>query len=140
MKKLNGFTFTAVLKNKSRGIPITSRHCISNVIALQIQGWKWRFGSFIRNYNISKYQEKEKYAVIMHSHFSEFNHHAGTAMSRYIVNSTCVTTKLRENFKVTTFLSAFLFSFAINDNEVSAGKNNRKCHSIYLSRYSLRFG
>ena len=43
----------------------------------------------------------------MHSHFSEFNHHAGTAMSRYIINSTCVTTKLRQNFKVTTFLSAF---------------------------------
>ena len=111
MKKLNGFTFTAVLKNKSRGIPITSRHCISNVIALQIQGWKWRFGSFIRNYNISKYQEKEKYAVIMHSHFSEFNHNARTAMPRYIINNTCVTTKLRQNFKVTTFLSAFCMQF-----------------------------
>ena len=78
---------------------------------LQIQGWKWRFGSFIRNYNISKYQEKEEYAVIMHSHFSEFNHNAGTAMSRYIINSTCVTTKLRQNFKVNTFLSSFLCSF-----------------------------
>ena len=84
-----------------------------------------------------KYQEKEKYAVIMHSHFSEFNHNAGTAMSRYIINSTCVTTKLRQYFKV---LSAFLCSFAINDNDVSAGKSNRKCYSIYLSRYSLRFG
>ena len=30
--------------------------------------------------------------------------------------------------------------FAINDNDVSAGKSNRKCHSIYLCRYSLRFG
>ena len=89
---------------------------------------------------ISKYQEKEKYAVIMHSHFLEFNHNAGTAMSRYIINSTCVTTKLRQNFKVTTFLSAFLCSFAINDNDVSAGKSNRKYHSIYLSCYSLRFG
>ena len=56
----------------------------------------------------------------MHSHFSEFNHNAGTAMSRYIINSTCVTTKLRQNFKVTTFLSAFLCSFAINGNDVSA--------------------
>ena len=92
---------------------MTQRHCISNVIALQIQGWKWRFGSFIRIYNISKYQEKEKYAVIMHSHFSEFNHNAGTATARYIINSTCVTTKLRQNFKVTTFLSAFLCSFAM---------------------------
>ena len=34
---------------------------------------------------ISKYQEKKKYAVIMHSHFLEFNHNAGTAMSRYII-------------------------------------------------------
>ena len=63
--------------------------------------------SFICNYNISKYPEKEKSAVIMHSHLSEFNYDAGTAMSRYIINSTCVTTKLRQNFKVTTFLSAF---------------------------------
>ena len=67
-----------MLKNKSRGIPITQRHCISNVIALQIQGWKWRFGSFIHNYNISKNQEKENHAVIMHSHFSEFNDNAET--------------------------------------------------------------
>ena len=37
-KKQNGFTFTAVFKNKSRGMPITQCHCISNVIALQIQG------------------------------------------------------------------------------------------------------
>ena len=26
-----------------------------NAIALQIQGWKWRFGSIFRNYNIPKY-------------------------------------------------------------------------------------
>ena len=67
--------------------------------------------SFICNYNISKYPEKEKSAVIMHSHLSEFNYDAGTAMSRYIINSTCVTTKLRQNFKVNTFLSSFLCSF-----------------------------
>ena len=90
--------------------------------------------------SLNTLQENEKYAVIMHSHFSEFNHHLGTAMSRYTINSTCVTTKLRQNFKVTTFLSAFLCSFAINDNDVSAGKSNRKYHSIYLSCYSLRFG
>ena len=58
----------------------------------------------------------------MHSHFSEFNHNAGTAMSRYTINSTCVTTKLTQNFKVTTFLSAFLCRFALNDNDVSVGK------------------
>ena len=29
--------------------------------------------------------------------------------------------------------------FSINDNDVSAGKNNRKCHSIHLCRYGLRF-
>ena len=36
-------------------------------------------------------------------------------------------------------LGAFLCSFASNDNDVSAGKSNSKCHSIYLSRYSLPF-
>ena len=30
--------------------------------------------------------------------------------------------------------------FAINDNDASARKSNRKCHSIYLCYYSLRFG
>ena len=51
---------------------------MSIVIALQIQGWKWRFGSSIRNYSTSKYQEKENYAVIIHSRFSEFNYDAET--------------------------------------------------------------
>ena len=37
-KKTERFCLTAILKNKSRGIPITLRHCIPNVIALQIQG------------------------------------------------------------------------------------------------------
>ena len=111
-KKLNGCTFSAVFKNKSRGILITRRHCISNVTALQILGWKWRFGSFIRNYNISTYQEKENYAVIKHSYFSEFNHNPWTLShachSRW---QHCVTTKLRQSLKVTTFISAFLCSF-----------------------------
>ena len=77
--------------------------------------------------------------MIMHSHLSEFNHNAATLSHVTVDNSTCVTTKLRQNLKETTFLSAFLCSFAINDNNVSAGKSNRKCHSIYLSRYGLRF-
>ena len=109
-KKLNGFTLTVMLKNKSRGIPIAWRYCISNIIALQIQGWKWRFGSFFRNYSISKYQETENYAVIMHSHFSEFNDNAETLSYVTVDNGSCVTTKLRQNLKVTTFLSAFLGS------------------------------
>ena len=78
--------------------------------------------------------------MIMHSHFSEFNHNAGTLSHVTVDNSKCITTKLRQNLKVTTFLSAFFCSFAINDNDVSAGKSSRKFHSIYLSRYSLRFG
>ena len=51
-------------------------------------------------------------------------------------NGACVTTKLMQNLTVTTFFRRF----AINENDVSAGKSNRKCHSIYLRRYSLRFG
>ena len=78
--------------------------------------------------------------MIMHSHFSEFNHNAGTLSHVTVDNSTCVTTKLRQDLKVTTFLRAFLCSFAINDNDVSAGKSNRKCPISILSRYSLRFG
>ena len=80
--------------------------------------------------------------MIMDSHFSEVNHNAGTLSHVTVYNSTDstgVTAKLRQNLKVTTFLSAFLCSFAINDNDVSSGKSNRKCHSIYLSRYSIRF-
>ena len=62
----------------------------------------------------------------MHSHFSEFNHNAGTAMSRYTINSTCVTTKLTQNFKVTTFLSAFLCRFALNDNDMCQLEKQQK--------------
>ena len=36
-------------------------------------------------------------------------------------------------------LKCFFRQFTINDNDVSAGKSNTKCHSIYLCRYSLRF-
>ena len=97
-KKLNAFTITAMLKNKPR---------VSYVIALQIQGSKWRFASFIRNYSISKYKEKESYTVIMQSHFSEFNDNAETLSHVTVDNGACVTTKLRENLKVTTFLSTF---------------------------------
>ena len=69
-----------------------------------------RFCSFIRNYNISKYQEEENYAVTMHSHFSEFNDNAETLSHVTVDNGACVTTNLRQNLKVTTFLSAFLGS------------------------------
>ena len=69
------------------------------------------FGSFIRNYSISKYQEKENYAVIMHSHFSEFNYNAETLSYVTVGNGACAATKLRQNHApVTTFLSAFLGS------------------------------
>ena len=78
--------------------------------------------------------------MIMHSHFSEFNDNAGTLSHVTVDNSPCVTTKLRQNLKVTTFLRAFFMQCAINDNGVSAGKSNRKCHSIYLCCYSLGFG
>ena len=59
---------------------------------------------------LSKYQEKETYAVIMHSHFSEFNDNAETLSHVTVDNGACLTTTLRQNLKVTTFLSAFLGS------------------------------
>ena len=46
----------------------------------------------------------------MHSHFSEFNDNAETLSHVTVDNGACVTTKLRQNLKVTTFLSAFLGS------------------------------
>ena len=46
----------------------------------------------------------------MHSHFSEFNDNAETLSYVTVDNGACVTTKLRQNLKVTTFLSAFLGS------------------------------
>ena len=78
--------------------------------------------------------------MIMRSHFSEFNGNAETLRHVTVDNGASVTRKLGQNLKVTTFLSAFFRQFTINDNDVSAGKSNRKCHSIYLCRYSLRFG
>ena len=56
--------------------------------------------SFIRSYNISKNQEKENYAVIMHPHFSEFNDNAETLSFVTVDNGAFVTTKLRQNLKV----------------------------------------
>ena len=46
----------------------------------------------------------------MHSHFSEFNDNAETLSYVIVDNGASVTTKLRQNLKVTTFLSAFLGS------------------------------
>ena len=48
--------------------------------------------------------------MIMHSHFSEFNDNAKTLSYVTVYNGACVTTKLRQNLKVTTFLNAFLGS------------------------------
>ena len=46
----------------------------------------------------------------MHSHISEFNENAETLSYVTVDNGACVTTKLRKNFKVTTFLRALLGS------------------------------
>ena len=46
----------------------------------------------------------------MHSRFSEFNYNAKTLSYVMVDNGACVTTKLRQNLQVTTFLSAFLGS------------------------------
>ena len=77
------------------------------------------------------------YAVIMHSQFSEFNHHAGTAMSRYIINSTCVTTKLRQNFKVTAFLRAAVRKCRLGVCKMKQSKIPKLCQSIGLGKLFL---
>ena len=46
----------------------------------------------------------------MHSRFSEFNDNVETLSYVMVDNGACVTTKLRQNLEVTTFLSAFLGS------------------------------
>ena len=46
----------------------------------------------------------------MRLRFSEFNDNAKTLSYVTVDNGACVTTKLRQNLKVTTFLSAFLGS------------------------------
>ena len=46
----------------------------------------------------------------MHSRFSQFNHNAETLSYVTVDNGACVTTKVRQNLKVPTFLSAFLGS------------------------------
>ena len=46
----------------------------------------------------------------MHSRFSEFNDNAETLSYVTVDNGACVTTKLRKNFKVPTFLRALLGS------------------------------
>ena len=78
--------------------------------------------------------------MIMRSHFSVFNDNAETLSYVTVDNGACVTTKLRQNYKSHYILKSFFRQSAINDNDVSAGKNNRKCHSIYLCGYSIRFG
>ena len=47
--------------------------------------------------------------------------------------------KTEAKFKSHYILKRFVRQIAINNNDVSAGKSNRKCNSIYLYRYSLRF-
>ena len=48
--------------------------------------------------------------VIMLSRYSEFNDNTETLSYVTVDNGACVTTKLRQNLTVTTFLSAFLGS------------------------------
>ena len=56
-----------------------------------------------------------------------------------IVDDSTALQKTEANFKSHYIHKRFFMQFSINDNDVSA-KNNRKCHSIHLCRYSLRFG
>ena len=56
-----------------------------------------------------------------------------------IVDDSTALQKTEANFKSHYIHKRFFMQFSISDNDVSA-KNNRKCHSIHLCRYSLRFG
>ena len=47
--------------------------------------------------------------------------------------------KTEWKFKSHHIQKRFFMQFSTNGCDVSAGKNNRKCHSIHLCRYSLRF-
>ena len=70
----------------------------------------------------------------MHPHFSEFNHNAGTAMSRYIIHSTCVTTKLTQNYKVTTFLRADVSKYRPEVYKSEKSKILKKIHKVALGK------
>ena len=77
----------------------------------------------------------------MHSRFSEFNYNAETLSYVTVDNGACVTTKVRQNLQVTTFLSAFLGSLISMTMLYRLGKATQSViNSIYLCRYSLRFG
>ena len=62
----------------------------------------------------------------MHSHFSEFNDNAETLSHVTVDNGACVTTKLRQNLKVTTFLSAFLGSYSLRFGNLRRGNRSLK--------------
>ena len=47
--------------------------------------------------------------------------------------------KTEWKFKSHHIQKRFFMQFSTNGCDVSAGKNNRKCHSIHLCRYGLRF-
>ena len=70
----------------------------------------------------------------MHSHFSEFNDNAETLSYVAVHNGACVTTKLRQNLKVTTFLRAFLASLLSMAMMYRLGKaTERAILFIYLA-------
>ena len=58
----------------------------------------------------------------MRSRFSEFNDNAKTLSYVTVDNGACVTTKLSENLKVTTFLGAFLGSLLSMTKMYQLGK------------------
>ena len=60
--------------------------------------------------------------MIMRSRFSEFNDNAKTLSYVTVDNGACVTTKLSENLKVTTFLGAFLGSLLSMTKMYQLGK------------------
>ena len=67
----------------------------------------------------------------MRSRFSEFNDNTETLSYVTVDNGACVTTKLRQNLKVTSFLSAFLGSLLSMTMMYRLGKET-ECAILFI--------
>ena len=108
--------------------PLHNVTCISNVRG-ENEGLAPLFAT-IMSLNTKK---KENFAVIMHLHFPALNHNTGTLSHVMEDNSTCVTKKLRQNPKVTTFVSAFFCSLLSMTMMCQLGKATESATHFFFS-------